>query len=63
MGWNDHLLEPEEYEMTCPHCGKKFGYYETEQTPGFRMKEYLYCPYCDKEIESSMEYEWTVFKK
>ena len=62
MGWNDHLND-NIYEMTCPFCGKKFDYCEEEQTLGFKMKNYLYCPYCNKEIESSMEYEWLVYKK
>lgn len=63
MGWNDHLREGFNYIYECPFCHKTFQVYEEEQIPGFRMKDYLYCPYCGKEITSSMEVEYHVQNK
>lgn len=48
----------EERRVMCPFCGTVFEVWEEEQTPGFRTKEYLFCPKCKKQIESSMEVEY-----
>ena len=62
MGWNDHIGDPEERIIKCPDCGKRFRVWEEEQVPGFREKDYLYCPYCKKQLASSMEVEYNVSK-
>lgn len=61
MGWNDHLNEFN-FVKVCPKCGKKFKVCETEQIPGFRDTEYMFCPYCGEKVRASMEYEFTTFK-
>lgn len=53
---NDTSLEQE--LVTCPKCHKLFKCMESEQTPGFRDKDYLCCPYCGNVLRSSMEYEF-----
>lgn len=62
MGWNDHLNNDFDYVDSCPKCGKKFKVSTTEQIPGFRAREYLYCPYCGTEVRSSMECEFSSYK-
>lgn len=57
---NDTSLEKE--IIVCPVCKKTFRCVETEQTPGFRSKDYKNCPYCKAELESSMEYEFGCYK-
>ena len=59
----NHIDRIEYYKDKCPCCQKEFFYTETEQIPGFRDKDYLWCPYCKKEIRSSMEYEYSSYKK
>ena len=49
-----------EYIIVCPYCKGEFKVFEERQTPGFRMKDKLSCPYCKELLLSSMEYEWTV---
>ena len=44
--------------MKCPYCKETFQCTEYPQTPGFRFKEDLTCPYCNKVIDQSMEYEY-----
>ena len=53
---NDTPLEKE--IIVCPICKKAFKCIETEQTPGFRSKDYKICSYCEAELGSSMEYEF-----
>lgn len=61
---SDHLnlYSDEEYEQTCPKCGKKFHVTVYEQTPGFRDTEELICPHCKHVIRTSMEYEFICSK-
>lgn len=47
----------------CPKCDNKFKYYEREQVPGNRDREYLICPWCGEKIESSMERDYTGVEK
>lgn len=54
MGYNDHLLDESEKIVTCCHCGKKYMQWTEEQVPGFRDKEYDYCPFCCEVNSSSM---------
>lgn len=51
-----------DHSMECPFCNKTFNYWTEEQVPGFRMKDELICPYCKKEIKSSMQVEYHVEK-
>ena len=46
------------YKEMCPYCGAIFTVWEEEQVPGYRMKDYLYCPACKKELRASMEVEF-----
>ena len=48
------------WTVRCQHCGKLFKVSVEEQTPGFRMKEELYCPHCGKLIYTTMKYEFVV---
>ena len=52
-----------DYLCECPKCKKTFEVSEIPQTPGFRWKEELVCPYCSSVIRSSMEYEFIVTKR
>jgi len=54
MGYNDHLLDESGKIVTCCHCGKKYMQWTEEQVPGFRDKEYDYCPFCCEVNRSSM---------
>ena len=57
---SDHLdLNENKYTDKCPHCGKEFLVTEYEQIPGFRDIEEETCPYCNKTVRTSMEYEFT----
>lgn len=59
MGFNDHYPEDFiEHIVTCDMCGKKFRFITEDQIPGFRMMDYLYCPYCQAELAKSMEIEF-----
>ena len=62
MGQFDHIGDPIEELITCKSCKKKFRVWEEEQVPGFRDKDYLYCPYCGAELGSSMSVEFHVSK-
>lgn len=42
----------------CPICHRKYKQRIEEQVPGFREKDYDYCPYCDAVNGSSMEVEY-----
>lgn len=55
------LIDDYEY-VHCPHCHKQFKIRLEEQTPGFRMKDELYCPFCGEFITSSMEVEFYIEK-
>lgn len=46
----------------CPHCGKEYLLETWEQTPGFRDSVEEICPYCEKVIRKSMEYEFFTYK-
>lgn len=48
------------YELTCPKCQKKMSVRETDQTPGFRERDYLRCCWCHETLESSREVEYFV---
>lgn len=50
------------YQRTtkCPYCEHEFEYEEEEQVPGFRIKDSLICPKCQKVIKTSMEVEFYV---
>ena len=58
MGWNDRLSNHNEYKQTCPYCRKVFRVTEIPQEPGFRIKDELRCPYCDRTIRTSMSVEF-----
>ena len=62
MGWNDHFNCALSFKVQCPKCKKVFKVQKTRQEPGFRDMETLYCPYCNQEIEHSMEWEYHVEK-
>ena len=56
---NHYSWDVLEYEHKCPHCGETFICYEEEQTPGFRMMDVEYCPYCGQPTgRKSMEVEY-----
>ena len=59
MNWNK-CLEDQEYNyiQKCPNCGKQFKVYEEEQIPGFNYPSAMICPYCDRVICRSMEFEF-----
>ena len=57
------MREEELIDITCPCCKKSFTFWEEDQVPGFRMKDTLYCPYCNKELFSSMEVEFHVYER
>ena len=42
----------------CPKCRRKYKQRTEEQVPGFRDKDYDYCPYCGANNGSSMEVEF-----
>lgn len=65
MGWNDRLYDSSiiNFKQVCPKCGKRFRYSMEAQTPGFRFKEDLACPYCNHVIKSSLEFEFSVSKE
>lgn len=58
---NGELAEFEEHGgvAVCKFCKQPYHRYETEQVPGFRIKDYDICPYCGKENGSSMEWEYS----
>lgn len=47
-----------DFIQLCPHCERKFKVITQDQTPGFRFLEKLICPYCDKLIIESLEFEF-----
>lgn len=47
----------------CPKCNNKFTYCVEKQLAGFREREYLICPWCGEEIDSSMENDYQCVKK
>ena len=51
-----------ENKTICSHCKKQYISELTEQIPGFRDKDYDYCPYCGKCNGSSMEWEFNNYK-
>lgn len=65
MGFNDHRFESRDFDILykCPKCLRMFKVWTEDQTPGFRMKDTLYCPYCDAAVETSMEVEFHVVKE
>ena len=60
MAWINHIDDGRTNAelMECPSCKKKFQVTTEEQVAGFRMKDELYCPYCQYFIKSSMEVEY-----
>lgn len=52
---DDRWLQSKEI---CPHCKKTFNCYRKPQIPGFRDAEDMICPYCDKLVKTSMEWEF-----
>ncbi len=46
------------YNKTCSLCGKIYEQYTEDQTPGFRMKDYDICPYCQGSNGESMSVEF-----
>ena len=62
MGYNDHIGDAPEETIKCPKCDKRFVCWEEDQTPGFRDRDTLWCPYCGEEITHSMEVEFHVRK-
>ena len=47
-----------EYNKTCSLCGKMYLQSTEEQKPGFRMKDYDICPYCQGNNGYSMSVEF-----
>ncbi len=62
MGANDHFFDTPDEVAVCPSCHKQFRYWTEDQVPGCRDKDYLICPYCKTELDSSMEVEYHVRK-
>ena len=60
MGWNDRLSKNNEYKETCLYCKMKFTVTEVPQEPGFRMRDQLRCPFCDRILRYSMSVEFYV---
>ncbi len=60
MGWNDHIFDtPLERELEkCKNCGKTYVCSTEDQIPGFRDKEYDYCPFCGNINASSMDVDF-----
>jgi uncharacterized Zn-finger protein len=58
MGYNDHLNDIPDEQVTCPHCGKIYLQRTEEQVPGFRSVDEDICPYCGAENGRSMEVEF-----
>lgn len=45
--------------VECQNCGKPYRQDCEEQVPGFRDRDYDYCPYCGHKNGSSMEVEYS----
>lgn len=63
MGANDHFFDTPDEITTCSNCGKKVIYWTEDQVPGCLDKDFLICPYCKTELQSSMEVEYHIRKE
>ena len=48
--------------VVCSACGKRYRSKYYDQTPGCRSEESDYCPYCNHENRTSLEYEFHSYK-
>lgn len=42
----------------CPHCGKTYICGIIAQRPGYKWREEQICPYCNKIVRTSLEFEF-----
>ena len=52
------IITDKKTEELCDNCRKKFKYELSPQIPGFREREYLYCPWCKSKLDSSMTWDY-----
>ena len=58
MSYYDHLHDVPDTITQCTHCSKKYTQFTEDQVPGFRSREFDFCPYCKESNGSSMEVEF-----